>query len=164
MRKGTRGGISYIPNRYSKANNKYLKSYDPKRESKHFIYLDTNNLFGYAMSKFLPTSGFKWVDPKRFELNKYSSNSSEGCVFEVDPEYPKELHELNNDYPLAPDKIEIKREILSEYQLKIANLYNIPIGNVKKLVPNLFDKEKYVIHYENLQLYLRLRLELKKIC
>ena len=160
--KGTRGGNSYIPNRYSKANNKYLKSYNPKQESKHIIFLDANNLYGYAMSKFLTTSGSKWIDPKEFDLNKYTNNSSKGCVLEVDLEYPKELHELHNDYPLAPDKIEIKREMLCEYQLKIADLYNIPIENVKKLVPNLFEKEKYVIHYENLKLYLRLGLKLKK--
>ena len=75
----------------------------------------------------------------------------------TDLEYPKELHKLHSDYPLAPDKIEIKREMLSEYQQKISDLYNIPIGNVKKLVPNLFDKEKYVIHYENLRLGLKLK-------
>ena len=161
--KGTRGRISYISNRYSKANNKYLKSYDPKQESKHIIYLDANNLYGYAMSKFLPISGFKWIDPKELDLNRYTSNSSKGCVLEVDLEYPKELRELRNDYSLALDKIEIKREMLSEYQLKFADLYNIPVGNVKKLVPNLFDKEKYVMHYENFQLYLRLGLILKKI-
>ena len=57
--KGTRGGIPYISNRYSKANYKYLKSYEPKQESKHIIYLDVNDLYGYAMSKFLPTSGSK---------------------------------------------------------------------------------------------------------
>ena len=57
--KGTRGRVSYISNRYSKANNKYLKSYDPKPESKHIIYLDANSLYGYAVSKFLPTSVFK---------------------------------------------------------------------------------------------------------
>ena len=135
--KGMRGEVLYISNRYSKAN----KSYDPKQESKHIIYLDANNLYGYAMSKFLPTSGFKWIDPKAFDLNKYTSNSSKGCVFEVDLEYLKELRELLNDYPLAPDKIEIKREMLSDYQLKIADLYNNPIGNVKKSVPNFFDKE-----------------------
>ena len=66
---GTRGGISYISNRHSKASNKYLKSYDPKQESKHIIYLDANNLYGYAISKFLPTSGFKWIDPKRLKIN-----------------------------------------------------------------------------------------------
>ena len=71
--KDTRGGVSYISNRYSKANNKYLKSYDPTQELKH-IYLDTNNLNGYAMSKFLPTSGFKWINHKKFDLNKYTSN------------------------------------------------------------------------------------------
>ena len=58
----------------SKANNMYLKSYDSKQESKHISYLDANNLCGYAMSKFLPTSGFKWVDPNEFDLNKYNSN------------------------------------------------------------------------------------------
>ena len=112
--KGTRGGVSYISNRYSKASNKYLKSFDPKQESKHIIYLVANNVYGYAMSKFLPTSGFKWIDPKEFDLNKYTRNSSKGCNLEVDLEYPKELRELRNDYPLAPEKIEIKREILSE--------------------------------------------------
>ena len=111
----------------------------------------------------LPTNRFKWIDPKEFELNKYTSNSSKECVLEVDLEYPKKLRELQNDYPVAPYKIEVKREILSEYQLKIADLYNIPIGNVKKLVPNFFDKEKYEIHHENLKIYLRLGLKLKKM-
>ena len=68
-------GVSYISKRYSKTNNEYLKSYDPKQESKHNIFLDANNLYDYAMSKFLPTSDFKWADPKDFGSNKYSSNS-----------------------------------------------------------------------------------------
>ena len=114
------------------------------------------------MSKFLPTSGFKWKDPKEFNTNKYTNNNSKGCVLEVDLEYPKELRELYNDYPLALDKIQIKREMLSECQLKIADLYNIPIDNVKNFVPNIFDKVKYVLHFENLQLYFRLRSKLKK--
>ena len=67
---------------------------------------------------------------------------------EVDLEYPKELHQLHNDYPLAPDKIEIKEEMLSNYQLQIADFYDIPIGNVTKLVPNFFVKEKYVLNCE----------------
>ena len=69
------GGVSYISNKFSKAKNKYLKSYDLKKESKHIIQLDTNKLYGYGMSKFLPTSGFKWIDPKGFDLNKYTNNS-----------------------------------------------------------------------------------------
>ena len=137
--KGRRGGISYISNRYSKANYKYLNSYEPKQESKLIIYLDAHNLYGYAMSKFLPTSRSIWIDHE-FELNKYTSNTSKGWVLKVDLEYLKELRELHNDYPLALVKIEMKREMLFEYQLKIRDLYSIPIGNVKKLLPNFFDK------------------------
>ena len=80
------------------------------------------------MPKFNPSSEFKWIDHKGFDLNKYGSNSSKGCLIEVDFEYQKDLQELHNDYPLAPDKVEIKREMLSEYQLKVTGLYNIPIG------------------------------------
>ena len=120
--KNTRGRISYICNRYSKANNKYSKSYNPKEESKHIIYLDANNLYVYAIPTFFPTSGFKWIDPNEFDLNKYTNNSSKGCVLEVDLEYPKEWRELHNDYPLALYEIEIKWKMLSGYQLKIADL------------------------------------------
>ena len=77
--KSMRDEVSCISDRYSKANNKYLKSFDPKQESKHVEYLDTNNLCHYVMCKFLPTSGFKRLDPKEFELNKYTINSK-GCV------------------------------------------------------------------------------------
>ena len=85
-----------------------MKSYDLKQESKHIIYLDANNLYGYAMSKFFPTSDLKRINPKEFDLNKYTSNSSKICVLEVDFEYPKELRELPNHYPLAPDKIVVR--------------------------------------------------------
>ena len=78
--KGMRGGVSY---RYSEANKKYLKSYDPKQEWRHIIYLDRNNLYGYAMPKFRSTSGFKWIDSKKFDLNKYTTNSSDRCVLKV---------------------------------------------------------------------------------
>ena len=71
-----RGNVFYISKRYSKASNKYLKSYDPKQESKHIMYADANNVYSYMMSKFLLTSGLKWVDPKEFDLNRYASNSS----------------------------------------------------------------------------------------
>ena len=96
-----------------------------------------------------------------FDLNKYSSNSSKVCILEVDLEYPKELRGLHNDFSLVPDKIEIKEEMLLNYQLKINDFYIIPIGTAKKLVFHFFDKEKYVFHYENLQLYLRLELTLQ---
>ena len=102
--KDMRGGVSYISNSYIKANNKYLKSYDPKKELRHIIYLDTNNLYSYAMPSFFWTSGFKWVDPKERDLNTYTSNTSKNCVLEVDLEYPTGLRELHNDYLLASKK------------------------------------------------------------
>ena len=84
------------------------------------------------MSKFLPRSGFTWIDPKELDLNKYNSNSSKGCVLKLDLEYPRELCEFHNDYSFASDKTEIKRVMLSSYQLKIADFCNISIVNVKK--------------------------------
>ena len=112
--KGRRGGIFYTSNRYSKAKKKYFKSYDPKQESKKskdIIFLDANKLYGCAISKFISTNGFQWIDPKRFGLNKCTRNSSKGCFLEVDLEYTEELCKLNNDYPLAPGKIELKKGI-----------------------------------------------------
>ena len=108
------GEVFSISNRYSKAKNKYLRCYDPKQELKHIIYLDSNNLYGYAMSKFLPPIESKWIDPKDFDLNKYTSNSSKKCVLEIHLEYSQELRELHYDYLLAPEKIEVKREMLSD--------------------------------------------------
>ena len=94
------GGVSYVSKGNNKSKNNYLIFYDQKQESKHIIYLDTNHLCGYAMSKFLPTSGFKWIYPKAFDLNEYNSNSSKGCVLKVDLEYPKESRKLHNNYGL----------------------------------------------------------------
>ena len=91
LQKSIRGGISNISNRYSKLKSKDLKFYDQKQESKHIIYLDANNLYGFAMSKYLPKSGFKWMDSKEFDLNKFTSNSFKGWVLEVNLEYPKKF-------------------------------------------------------------------------
>ena len=68
IKKGMRGGVSYIANRYGKANNKYMKEYNEKVPSKYIMYLDANNLYGWAMSQYLPTSNFKWMSNK--ESNK----------------------------------------------------------------------------------------------
>ena len=91
------------------------------------------------------------------------SNSSTGHILDVDLEYPQELHDIHNDYSLAPEKINIPKEWLSDYCLEIANAHNITTGTVKKLVPNLMNKNNYVIHYRNLQQCLELGMKLKKI-
>ena len=78
-------------------------------------------------------------------------NSSTGYVLEVDLEYPEKLHDIHNDYPLVPEKTNIPKHWLSKYCLKIANVHNITTETVKNLVPNLMNKNSYMIHYRNLQ-------------
>ena len=164
IEKGMRGGISTITHRYALANNKYMKNYDPQKESSYIPYLNANNLYGWAMSQKLPTGDFRWVpSPEYINLDSYDENSDKGLILEVDLEYPKELHSLHNDYPLAPEKITVGEEMLSDYCRRIQAREGIKIGQVEKLIPNLRDKEKYVLHYRNLQLYLSLGLKLKKI-
>ena len=87
-----------------------MNCYDSSEESKFIMYLDANNLYGWAMSKYLPYSEFKWLNKKeisRFCLGSVSENSFVGNILEVNLEYPDKLHNLHNDYPLAPEKLEI---------------------------------------------------------
>ncbi|XP_068691018.1 uncharacterized protein [Montipora foliosa] len=166
IEKGMRGGISYIANRYGKANNKYMKTYGEKAPSKFIMYLDADNLYGWAMSQYLPTSGFKWMTKKQIDnidLAKYKEDSKKGLILEVDLAYPKELHDLHNDYPLAPEKVKVTENMLSEYCKNIAKKYKISTGLVHKLIPTLSNKEKYVLHYRNLKLYTDLGLKITKV-
>lgn len=143
-----------------------MSDYDPKLPSKHIIYLDANNLYGYAMSQYLPTGNFKWLSQKKMDLlnlGEYVEDSKKGLILEVDLEYPKQLHELHNSYPLAPEQIKVKKDMLSTYCKQIAEKYNISTGLVTKLIPTLNKKEKYVLHYRNLQLYIDLGLKVSKI-
>ena len=70
IEKGTRGGVSYIENRYGKANNKYMEEYDEIAPSKYIMYLDANNLYGWVMSQQLPTGGFRWMKDKEINNNR----------------------------------------------------------------------------------------------
>ena len=139
VEKGIRGGVSMISNRYGKANNKYMGNRFVASElSKYIAYLDANNLYGWAMSKLLPTHSFKWM--KVSELETWEVHS---CILEVDLEYPRSLHDLHSDYLLAPEQIEVNK--------------------INKLIPYLWNKKKYVTHYENLKQYLSLGLKLTHI-
>ena len=115
IEKGMRGSISYIANRYDSANNKNMKNYNPLEENKYIMYLDANNLYGWATSQSLPTGRFKWIDPFSVNLDCYNFESKKGLLLELDLEYAKELHNLHNDYPLAPEKKTVKKDELSEY-------------------------------------------------
>ena len=166
IEKGMRGGISYIANRYGEANNKYMKEYDEKAPSKYIMYLDANNLYGWAMSQYLPTGGFRWMTKKQIDktnLALYKEYSKKGLILEVDLEYPNELHNLHNDYPLAPEKVKVTENMLSDYCKSIADKYSISTGLVHKLIPTLGKKENYVLNYRNLQLYIDLGLKVTKV-
>ena len=158
IEKGLCGGISYIAHRHAKANNKYMRDYNPGEESSYLMYLDANNLYGWAMSQPLPYRDFKWIDPEEIILD-----SNKGIILEVHLEYPKELHDLHNDYPCAPEKMLVTDDILSDYCRKIKNLHGNSSGTVSKLIPTLNRKTNYVPHYRNLKLYLDLGLRLTKI-
>ena len=145
IEKGTRGWISYIAKRYANANNKYISDYD---SSKSIIYLDKNNLYGLAMSEYLPYGEFKWLkNVDGFDVNSINEKSDTWYFLEVDP---IELHELHNDYPLAPEKLAISSDMLSKYCKKIADKFKIKVGDATKLIPNLGNKTKYLLHYRNL--------------
>ena len=146
--KGIRGGISIISNRYGEANNKYMKDYNKNKPSKYLMYLDANNLYGCAMSKKLPIHSFKWLSIGEME-NLFNNQvvqvwEKTPCILEVDLEYPENLHDLHNDYPFCPERVKCK-------------------NGVEKLIPNLRNKTKYVIHYKNLIQCLKAGLKLKKI-
>ena len=107
IEKGMRRGISYIAKRHSKANNKYIKNYDNSMEDIFIMYFDANNLYGWAMTQYLPYGNFKWMTKKKidkFSLGLIEENSLNGYILEVDLEYRSELHNFDNGYPLAPEK------------------------------------------------------------
>ena len=164
IEKGLRGGIFYITKRYSKANNKYMKVYDSKELSNFITYLDMNNLYGSRMSGYLPYDGFKSLkNVDGFDVTLIGKKTQIGYIIEVDLEYLDELHQLHNDYPLAPEQLAISYDMLSDYCKKIADEYGIKAPDAKKLIPNSGSKTNYVVHYRNLQLYLSLGMKLTKI-
>ena len=166
IEKGMHGGVSYIANRYGKANDKYMEQYNENQPSKYIMYLDANNLYGWAMSQHLPTGGFKWLtneEISNIDLGNYCENLKERLILEVDLEYPNDLHEIHNDYPVAPEKLKVSKDMLSEYCIKISRKYGIPTGVATKLIPTLNNKKEYVVHYRNLQLYMDLGLKLTKV-
>ena len=136
-----------------------MNKYNEKAPLKYIMYLDANNLYGWAMSQYLPTGNIRWMTHKeidKVDLAKYKEDGKKGLILEVDLKYSQELHDLHNDYPVCNEKVKVSNDMLSGYCKEIANKFNISIGLVSKLIPTLRDKKEYVLHYRNLQLYLDL--------
>ena len=112
VEKGIRGGICHSIQRYAKANNKYMKSYNNNEESSYIQYLDANNLYGWERSKKLPTNGFKWLDSNKINeefIKNYNENDIKGYILEVDAKYPKRLHELHSDLPFLSERMKVNK-------------------------------------------------------
>ena len=165
VERGMRGGISMVSKRYAKANNPLVQDYDPSKPNKYIMYLDANNLYGWAMSKPLPKRDFKWkrVMPTEEDIIKKKENAKNGWILEVDLEYPAELHEQHNSYPLAPEKKVVKKECMSDYQKRLMKDLELKPPDSEKLLLRLEDKSNYVVHYRNLQMYLKQGMKLKRV-
>ena len=137
IEKGSRGGICQSIHRCSKANNKYMKNYDKNIISSYLMYLDANNLYGWAMSQKLPVNGFKWVEKSRLSrfneifIKNYNENSDKGYFLEVHIDYPKKLFDLHKNLPFLPERKKVNK--------------------IEKLICSVEDKEKYVMHIKILK-------------
>ena len=152
IERGIRGGITHISKRYAEANNKYMENYNPEKKSSFIQYLDANNLYGWAMSQNLPTHNFNWMTnitvEKVMEILEKTNDSmantgKKGYIFEVDLEYPPDLWDLHNDYPLAPELIKV--------------------NGVEKLICHFKPRKNYVIHYRALRQCLELGMKITAV-
>ena len=167
---GLRGGMTQCSFKKVDTHNKYMnEDYDKSKPSSYISYLDANNLYGLAMCKKLPYDDFKWyygrMDEKR--VMKYSDDDDDiGYILEVDLDYPKELHDFHKDYPLAPEIMCINGSMLSQVQKDIHKYYygkDASDEKTNKLVLNVMDKKKYVLHISALKFYLQQGLSLRKV-
>jgi hypothetical protein len=161
---GIRGGISVISQKYAKANNPYMDNYDASQPSNYLMYLDANNLYGWAMSQSLPECGFAWLpEPDTLDYMAIADDAETGYILEVDLEYPPEIHDRHSDYPMAPERRTIPIKDLSPHSQLLREELNLKSRPTEKLIPNLHNKEKYVLHYRNLQQYVSQGLKVTKV-
>ena len=165
---GLRGGVCMISHRYSRANHPALgELYDPKKPIVTLKMFDANNLYGYAMHEPLPMNEYRWLSDEEISVidwNKQKNDQFYGYIVECDLDYPKELHDKHNDFPLAPERLQVNVTMLNENQITIRKAYSMP-KNVDsiKLIPNLMNKTHYLCHYRNLMFYIQHGMILKKI-
>ena len=167
IQKNIRGGICVCSKKYSKANNIYLPNYDSNQPSKFITYLDANNLYGSIMlNEKMPYSNYKWLDQSEIENIDFKNidvKGELGYILQVDLIYPFSLQDRTCDYPLACEKILVNDELLSSYSINLRNELKLRPGKIYKNIPNLMNKKNYVLHFANLQYFLKSGMILVKI-
>ena len=166
VEKGLRGGMCQVSRKEAIANNKYMgQDYDESKPSNYITYLDANNLYGLAMTMKLPTGKMKWAK-KVPNVMEWDENDNFAYILEVDLEYPDELHYEHSDYPLAPENMNVLEAYLSDHQRELYRHYyngkEPKDEKSPKLILNLMDKDRYVVHIKALKFYLEKGLKVKK--
>ena len=165
--KSIRGGLCGTSTRYAKSNHDLCGDYNPIKENSHIIGWDANNLYGNSLCQPLPIGNFKWLTPRElanFNIAEIPENATQGYFLEVDLKYPRDLHDLHNDLPLAPEKMDVPLHEWSQYTQRVSDRLHLKHKTSGlKLMVNLHDKTRYIIHHETLRFYLRQGLELKRV-
>ena len=166
INKCIRGGMTGASNRYARANNDCIQTYDSTKPVSHIIGLDANNLYGHSLTQPMPIGDFRWMtadEIKHFDVNAILADDR-GYFIEVDLHYPPELHDIHDQFPLAPEKLDIPKEEWSEHTQNLASRLKLKHkSSGMKLMNTLRDKKRYVIHHENLKLYVRLGMQITKV-
>lgn len=165
--RGVRGGQSMVVKRYARANNKYMKGYDPSCESSFILYLDANNLYGWAMQQPMPFRNFRFMSDDQLTLDflmGLPEDGPVGCIVECTLTYPASLHADHADYPLAPVKMRIPYASLSPVAKLICDKHKLKrTTRAEKLLATFHTRANYVLHYRNLQLYIKLGMKLQAL-
>ncbi|UYV70201.1 hypothetical protein LAZ67_7002162 [Cordylochernes scorpioides] len=158
-----RGGVAMISKRYAKANNPFMgDEFDSSKDTSYLFYTDCNNLYGWSMCQPLPTGRFRWLTSEecnQIDILALQDDSPIGYIFVVDLCYPEHLHDSHNDFPLAPERLQIVESMLSDFQKSLPH----SIASSIKLCPIFFPKSSYTVHYRTLKFYLSQGLILTKI-
>lgn len=168
LERGIRGGVSSISARHVEvrdtSDEAKMKGEDDQVK---LLYLDLNNLYGFSQVQPLPVGNYRFLTRAEIEAkdwSTYDENSDKGYILEVDLEYGAHLHKEHSSLPLCPEKMRISEKDLSDYSLRVLReLKGVTKHVSEKLVANLHDKKKYVVHIRNLVLYQELGMRLKKV-
>ena len=176
-----RGGICHASVRYALANNKYMGSvYRPDERSIFILYIDATNLYGYAMSQALPNGEFTWLSVEEChnaEIAFTGTANMRDAFVKIDPEllgpyyileveliYPPEIHDRDDDYPIAPQSMNVLPDLLSETEhiLQVSYINGVTPGS-KQLICSFLPRVNYTVFGQNLQFYLSRGMKLTKV-